>query len=75
MTTLATQRTKSTKPDLAPAIHPYRIMLGDRIIGQFSNAKLADWTLHDYPRAIVLYMSVQPPMVVYKDGNWLEKVE
>ena len=69
--TTATQAAKSTGPDLRPSIFKFRVMQGDEIIGQFSNIKLATSTADEY-RAIVLDVSKDPHVVVYRDGKVLD---
>jgi len=53
------------KPDLSPKAHPYRVMLGNEIVGQFSNVKLAESTAREY-RGVVL---------VFERGEWIEPRE
>jgi hypothetical protein len=48
-------------------------MLGEEIVGQFSNAKLAGDSAYLRRGAIVLDTSMQPHRVVYQDGKGLEK--
>jgi hypothetical protein len=48
-------------------------MLGEEIVGQFSNAKLAGDSAHLRRGAIVLDTSMQPHRMVYQDRKWLEK--
>ena len=58
--------------DLPPSIHRYRVMQGEKIVGQFSNLPLAEATAHRYRgTAVVLDISVKPHLVVYKDGRLL----
>jgi hypothetical protein len=53
----------------------YRVMVGEEIIGQFSNAKLAGDSAHFRRGAVVLDTSMQPHRVVYRDRKWLENSE
>jgi hypothetical protein len=64
------------QPDLSPNLFKFRVMLGEEIIGTFSNAKAAGDSAHLRRGAIVLDMSTKPPKVVYKDRVWIgEKPE
>jgi hypothetical protein len=57
----ATQRAKIGGPDLLPTVHPFRVMQGETIIGQFSNVKLAADTAREYRGdAIVVDVSAKP---------------
>jgi hypothetical protein len=51
----------------------YWVMLGEEIVGQFSNAKLAGDSAYLRRGAIVLDTSMQPHRMVYQDRKWLEK--
>ena len=58
--------------DLPPSIHRYRVMQGEKIVGQFSNLPLAEATAHRYRgTAVILDISVKPHLVVHKDGRSL----
>jgi hypothetical protein len=48
------------KPDLSAKSHPYRVMQGGQVIGQFSNLPLAEETACEY-RGVV---------VVFERGEW-----
>ena len=48
-------------------------MLGEEIIGQFSNRQLAERSAQYHRATEVLDLSMQPAKVVYKDGKWLHK--
>jgi hypothetical protein len=60
--------------DLLTSIHRYRVMQGEKIVGQFSNLPLAEATAHQYRgTAVVLDISVKPPLVVHRDGRSLKQ--
>jgi hypothetical protein len=61
--------------DLPLSVFKYRVMKGSEIIGQFSNVKTAADTARAHRDAIVLDMSLKPPMVVYRNGTVLEVPE
>jgi hypothetical protein len=46
-------------------------MLGDQIVGKFSNVKLAGNTAYLRRGAVVVDMSMKPPTVIYSDRKWI----
>jgi hypothetical protein len=64
-----TQRAKV--PALSPTVFKYRVMLGDQIVGKFSNVKLAGNTAYLRRGAVVVDMSMKPPTVIYSDRKWI----
>jgi hypothetical protein len=46
------------KPDLSAKAHPYRVMVGAEIIGQFSNLPLAESTAREC-RGVVVDLSTK----------------
>lgn len=76
---LAKQRTKLPAhlikiaigtPRLFPRVQRYRIMDGNKILGQFSNMHLVDEAVAGKPGAVVFDVSMCPSRVIYRDGNW-----
>ena len=60
--------------ELVPAVHKFRVMQGDKIIGQFSNSELAHKTAREYPDAAVLDVSVKLHRVVPKAEGKQRKI-
>ena len=58
---------------LLRSVHKYHVMLGEEIIGQFSNLPLATDTAHAHRGSLVLDLSTKPPKVVYRGGRLVEK--
>lgn len=61
----------SGTPRLLPNIHRFRVMNGEKIIGQFSNMKLVEEALIGKRQAVVFDVSMCPSRLIYKDGKWL----
>ena len=57
--------------ELTLGVHKYRVMQGEKIIGQFSNAALARETARNCRGSVVLDASVEPPVMVYQGGTWI----
>jgi hypothetical protein len=68
----ATQRAKIDGPDLVPTRHPFRVMQGETVIGQFSNVRLATDTAREHLGSVVLDVSGNSPVVVFRDGKLVE---
>jgi hypothetical protein len=64
-------KTLSIPSELTLSVHKYRVMQGETIIGQFSNAELARETARDCRGSVVLDASVEPPVMVYQGGSWI----
>jgi hypothetical protein len=67
-----TPRDKFHCSGLHPELHKFRVMTGEKIIGQFSNIKLAANTANRHRGSIVVDVSVVPNVTVYRDGRLLE---
>jgi len=57
-------------PRLLPRVQRYRVMVGDRIVGQFSNLALVDEAVAGRHTAMVFDVSMCPHRVIYRDGAW-----
>jgi len=58
-------------PRLLPRVQRYRVMVGEQIIGQYSNMALVDEAVLGRNTAVVFDVSMCPHRVIYKDGKWL----
>ena len=60
-------------PRLSPHVFKYRVMKGEEILGQFSSLDLAIETARQHRGIpVVLDVSVQPPLIIYRRGQLLE---
>lgn len=62
---------------LDPRKQRYRVMLGEEIIGQFSNQALAmaEAAARGRGNSVVLDVSVRPPRIVFQNGRWIGEAE
>ena len=58
-------------PRLLPRVQPFRVMIGDEIIGQYSNMALVNEAVLSRRNAVVFDVSTCPHRLIYKDGKWL----